>query len=230
MNDLSPWRIRRLAGNDEIQPEFSQAAEPDEIPLSLSYYWDIFVKRRNVILPIFLVVFAAGAYFALSATTLYTATATMKIEPQTPRVTGVGELQPLELGGVYDYHKTQFALLQSRALAARVITGLNLEANTTFTNANIVTPNPAPHVMSWILRPLRFVSSYITLLFKSESKTVESYPTEQTALSDHLEPELEVSPSLIDQYLGLLAVAPIEKTRLVSIQFATPDPALSQAL
>ena len=96
MNDLSPWRIRRLAGNEEIQPEFSQASEPDEIPLS--YYWDILVKRRNVILSIFLVVFAAGAYFALSATTLYTATATIKIEPQTPRVTGVGELQPLELG------------------------------------------------------------------------------------------------------------------------------------
>src|SRR4030095_998022 len=146
MNDLSPWRIRRLAGNEEIQPEFSQVSEPDEIPLS--YYWDILVKRRNVILSIFFVVFALGAYFALSATPLYTAPATIKIEPQTPRVTGVGELQPLEFGREYDYHKTQFALLQSRALAARVITGLNLEANKTFTDADIVTPNPIVHVMS----------------------------------------------------------------------------------
>src|SRR5262245_53960207 len=140
MNELSPWRIRRLAGNEEIQPEFSQAAEPDEIPLS--YYWDILVKRRNVILSIFFVVFAAGAYFAPSATTLDAATATIKIEPQNPRVTGVGELQPLEFSREYDYHKTQYALLQSRALAARVITGLDLEANETFTQANIVTPNP----------------------------------------------------------------------------------------
>ena len=80
--------------------------------------------------------FAAGAYFALSATPLYTATATIKIEPQNPRVTGVGELQPLGLSGEYDYHKTQFALLQSRALAARVITELGLEANKTFTDAD----------------------------------------------------------------------------------------------
>src|SRR5262245_45660153 len=139
MNDLSPWRIRRLAGNDEIQPEFSQAAEPDEIPLSLSYYWNILVKRRNVILPIFLVVFATGAYFALSATTLYTATAMMKIEPQTPRVTGVGELQPLGLSGEreYDYYKTQFALLRSRALADRVITEIGLEVNKEFNTATI---------------------------------------------------------------------------------------------
>ena len=228
MNDLSPWRIRRLAGNDEIQPEFSQASEPDEIPLS--YYWDILVKRRNVILSIFLVVFAAGAYFALSATTLYTATATIKIEPQTPRVTGVGELQPLEFGREYDYHKTQFALLQSRALAARVVTGLDLEANKTFTDANIVTPNPVPYVMSWMFRPLRFLSSYIAPLFKSESKTEESYPTQQAAGSDKLEPELKVFPGLIDRYLGFIAVAPICQTRLVSVQFTTPDPALSQAL
>jgi polysaccharide biosynthesis transport protein len=228
MNDLSPWRIRRLAGSEEIQPEFSQASEPDEIPLS--YYWDILVKRRNVVLPIFLVVVALGAYFALSATTLYTATATIKIEPQTPRVTGVGELQPLEFGREYDYHKTQFALLQSRALAARVITGLNLEANKTFTDANIATPNPVPYMMSWMFRPLRLLSSYIAQLFKSESKIQESYPVQQTAMLDKLEPELKVSPSLIDRYLGFVAVAPIVQTRLVSVQFTTPDPALSQAL
>jgi uncharacterized protein involved in exopolysaccharide biosynthesis len=171
MNDLSPWRIRRLAGNEEIQPEFSRVSEPDEIPLS--YYWNILVKRRNVILPIFFVMFAAGAYLTLSATTLYTATAKIKIEPQTPRVTGVGELQPLGLSGEreYDYHKTQFALLQSRALAARVITDLGLEANKTFAQANIVTPNPLPHVTSWMLRPLRFLASYAASLFKSDSKT-----------------------------------------------------------
>ena len=80
MNELSPWRIRRVAGNEEIQPEFSHVSEPDEIPLS--YYWNILVKRRNIILPIFFVVFAAGAYFALTATKLYTAAAGIKIELQ----------------------------------------------------------------------------------------------------------------------------------------------------
>jgi polysaccharide biosynthesis transport protein len=228
MNELSPWRIRRLAGNEEIQPEFSRVSEPDEIPLSS--YWDILVKRRNVILSIFFVVFAAGAYFALSATTLYTATATIKIEPQTPRVTGVVDFQPLESGREYDYHKTQFALLKNRALAARVITELDLEANQSFTNANIVTPNPAPYVMSWLFRPLRFLSSYMTPLFKSESKTKEPYPSQSAAVSGKLEPELKVSPRLINRYLGFIAIVPISQTRLVSIQSTTPDPSLSQAL
>jgi polysaccharide biosynthesis transport protein len=227
MNDLSPWRVRRLAGNEEIQPEFSRVSEPDEI--LLSSYWNILVKRRNVILSIFLAVFAAGAYFALSATTLYTATATIKIEPQNPQVTGVGELQPL-LGGVYDYHQTQFALLKGRPLAARVITELGLEANKTFTDAKIVSPNPVDHVKSWIFLALRFFSSYAAALFKSESKTEESNPIPQTSVSGRLEPELSVSPGFIERYLGFIAVAPIQQTRLVSIQFTTPDSALSQAL
>src|SRR5687767_11784774 len=125
MKELSPWRIRRFAENEDIEPEYSQRSQPDEV--HLTHYWNILVKHRLTIFLIFLAVFAAGAYFALSATTLYTATVRIKIEPQTPRVTGVGELQPLGLSGEYDYYKTQFALLRSRALAARVITELGLE-------------------------------------------------------------------------------------------------------
>ena len=64
--------------------------------------------------------------------------------------------------------------LQSRALAARVITELGLEANKTFTHANIVTPNPVHRVMSWMFGPLRLFSSYVAPLFKSEPKTKES--------------------------------------------------------
>jgi capsular exopolysaccharide synthesis family protein len=226
MNDLSPWRIRRLAGSQEIQPEFSHISESDEI--SISAYWKILVKNRKIILALFLLVFATGAYFALSATSLYTAAATIKIEPQNPQVTGLGELEPL--GGQYDYHQTQFALLKGRPLAARVITELGLEANTTFTNAKIVSPNPVDHVQSWILIPLRFFLSYVAPLFKSASKTEESDTIQQAAVSDKLEPELSVSPGLINRYLGFITVAPIYQTRLVSVQFMTPDAALSQAL
>jgi capsular exopolysaccharide synthesis family protein len=226
MNQLSPWRIRRLAGNEEIQPEFSRVREPDEVPLS--YYWNVLVKRRNIILPIFFVVFATGSYFALSATTFYTATAMLKIEPQNPRVTGVGELQPPELLGQYDYHQTQFALLQTRALAARVIADLRLETKQTFIDATIVSPNPVDHLKSWLFLPLRLFSYYVAPLFKSARKAEESNTIGQTAAPGDL--ELTVSPSLIDHYLGFIGIQPIGKTRLVSVQFTTPDPGLSQLL
>jgi polysaccharide biosynthesis transport protein len=226
MNELSPWRIRRLARNEEIQPEFSHISEPDEI--SLSAYWNILVRNRNIILMLFLLVFAPGAYFALSATPLYTATARIKIEPQNPRVTGLEELLPA--GGQYDYHQTQFALLRSRPLAARVITEHNLEKNKTFTGAQIVSPNPVDQVKPWILLPLRLIWSYVAPLFTSELKTEESNPIQQTAMSAKLDFELSVSPWLIDKYLIFIGVAPVPATRLVNVQFTTPDPALSQAL
>lgn len=227
MNELSPWRKRRLDRNEEIQPEFSHISEPGEV--SISAYWNILVKNLKIIVALFLLVFVPGAYFVGSATPLYTATAKIKIEPQNPQVMGLGELQPLA-GGVYDYHQTQFALLRSRPLAATVITELGLEANKTFTHANIVSPNPVDHVRPWVLLPLRFVSSYVRWVFKSQSKTNESGPIPQTAVPGKPGPELTVSPGHIDRYLGFLAVAPIAQTRLVSVYFTTPNPALSQAL
>jgi polysaccharide biosynthesis transport protein len=238
MNELSPWRIRRLSRSEETQPEFSRVSELDELPLS--YYWNILAKRRNVILSILLVVFAVGAYSALSATPLYTATAKIKIEPQNPRVMGVGELEPLGLSGQYDYHQTQFALLKGRPLAARVIMGLDLADNETFTDAKIVRPEPVSRVKSWIFLSLRFFSSSVDSLFESEPKTTKSNPTKSTdvsakpqpalATSGQLEPELSVSSGLINQYLGFISVEPIRETRLVNVEFTTPDPALSQAL
>jgi uncharacterized protein involved in exopolysaccharide biosynthesis len=197
MNELSPSRIRRLAPPpDEAQPQYPYASHQDEF--NLSAYWNVLVKHRRLIVLLALAAFAPGAYFALTATKLYTATAIIKIEPQSPRVTAV-DLQPLEFGREYDYHKTQFALLQSRALVARVITGLNLETNKTFTDADIVTPNPIVHLMSWTFRPLRFLLSSVTPLLESGSTTNELYPAQQTAASNKLGPELKVSPGLIDQ-------------------------------
>jgi uncharacterized protein involved in exopolysaccharide biosynthesis len=106
MNELSPWRIRRLATAENVEPDYFRGTQQDEV--SLSFYWNILLKRRKLILTVFVAVFAVGAYFALSSTTFYTAAARIKIEPQNPQVMGVGELQPLELRGEYDYHQTQF--------------------------------------------------------------------------------------------------------------------------
>src|SRR5687768_12992397 len=127
MKEISPWRIRHFSQKQDIEPEYTYASQENEI--HLSDYWNILVKRRRIIIILFLVVFVLGAYFPLSATKLYTASATLKIEPQNPQVTGVVALQPLDAAG--SYYPTQFALLKSRRLAARVINELGLESNKT---------------------------------------------------------------------------------------------------
>jgi polysaccharide biosynthesis transport protein len=228
IKELSPWRIRPLSLPEDQQPEYSYPLKQDEI--SLGEYWHVLVKHRRMILLIFFIISGLGAYFALSATILYTATATLKIEPQNPQVTGVGELQQLELRGQSDYYQTQFVLLARRALAARVITELGLASKQAFTSAEVRSPNPVSHITNLTSRVLKFFSSYIVPLFPAKPLTGESQILDSTGGGGKLPIELAVSADLIDQYLGFLTVLPQENTRLVNVNFTTPHPTLSQAL
>jgi len=232
MNEISPWRMRPVSQKEYVQPEYGHVSEPDEVPLSA--YWSILVKNRRTILAIFLVVFAAGTYFALSATTLYTAAAIIKIEPQNPRVTGgLGEFQPLDPAGrdeAYNYYPTQFALLQSRPLAARVIMELGLEANKTFADAKIVSPNPLSHIQNWVSRLLSVFTSHVAPFFRSHVRSDDGQALNSLGNAGQAVLELTVKQELIDQYLSFITVAPVIKTRLARIEFTTPNPTLSQML
>jgi polysaccharide biosynthesis transport protein len=227
MNELSSWRTRRAAESGIIEPEYNYASQQDEV--SLSFYWNILVKRRNFILTVFFAVFSVGAYFALSSTTYYTAAAMIKIEPQNPQVTGLTELQPLDVRGEYDYHKTQFQLLKGRPLAAKVITELELQSNKAFTSATIVSPNPVSRLNSAVSRVVRPLSSFLSALVRTE-KTRDQSAQIGVSEASKIPLELSVRSDLIQRYLGMLEVAPVSETRLVRVQFNTPDPGLSQSL
>jgi succinoglycan biosynthesis transport protein ExoP len=227
MKEISSSRIRRLAQPDGMQPEAPYIGESE---VSLSEYLNVVVRRRSIILSLLLIIFSAAAYFALSATTLYTATATVKIEPTNPRVTGLAELQPVESRGLYDYHQTQFALLRSRALAAKVINELGLERNQSFTDSQLVSPNPVDHIKSWMSRIAGLFTYYLAPLFRSEPEADPSHTISSISGADKVPLEVAVKQYLIDRYLGLINVAPVPNTRLVRVNFTTPDPALSQTL
>ena len=227
MKEITPWHGRRLAPPEHTQPEAPYIAQSE---VSLGEYWNIIVRRRGIILLLLLVIFSAAAYFALSATMLYTATATVKIEPTNPRVTGMGELQPVESRGDYDYHQTQFALLRSRAVAARVIAELDLEKNKSFTDSQVISPNPVDHIGSWFSRVMRYFSYYVAPLLRSKPAGDSSQAFPSVGGADKLPLELAVKQYLINRYLGFIDVAPVRNTRLVRVNFTTPNAALSQAL
>jgi polysaccharide biosynthesis transport protein len=231
MNDISPWRVRRrFPENDEIEPEYSYGSQQDE--LQFSHYWSVLVKYRRSIIALFLLVFVFGSYLTISTTKLYTSSATLKIEPQNPQVTGVGALQPLESisGPQYDYHQTQFALLRSRPLAARVIIDLDLETNKAFTEFTIVSQNPFDHARLWFSRLIRGLAKYVAPLIKSDPKSDEVQINSLSLESMSGEAEEDVAPYLIDRYLGLISITPVENTRLVKVIFTTPNPTLSEML
>ena len=216
MRELSPWRMQHPP--EEAEAEYSYHPAESEGP-HLRQYWKILLKHRRLIVPIFLVLFGLGAYLTFSATPLYTATATLKIEPQDPVVVQVQEMLATQAAASpYDYYQTQFTLLQSSPVAAKVITELGLESNPYLINGN---PSMLRKVRSW-------VRYFVTPVMNYVSKFLAPTPEE-----DASPPELAygVDPGLLYNYLtDFLVVNPVKNTRLVQVMFTTPSPRLSQKL
>lgn len=234
MNDISHWRNKRyLPGPGPIEPEYARAADTDEV--ELRYYLNVLIKQRRLLLCAFLTVFSIGAYFTLTATSVYEASSMLKIEPQNPAVTGVGEMLRLgDSGGQYDYYQTQFKLLQSNTLAAKVIADLKLQSNDTFKSAEIKSPNPVLRIRGWVMGKVSFFVSLLPFRqsgpSEEEAINAELAKTVQTA-SGGSDPSIRRVPiSLIERYKSLLTVRPVPSTRLVEIVFSTPSRGLSQAL
>jgi succinoglycan biosynthesis transport protein ExoP len=176
-------------------------------------YWKVILKRLHQVMPVFLTIVALGMLICFISPTLYTAQSTLKIEPQNPSFTDKAEVTPtlVEINR-YDYYLTQFALLNSAPLAARVIKGLGLESNPSFTRQSF-------NLFSWITGSIDSVIDSVVGLFRTQS--TGKRPTAY---------ELGVAPWLVGRYQTYLEVKPVRNTRLVDILFSTSDPKLSQQL
>src|SRR5207249_7410202 len=243
-----PYNMRSyIPETDTQRPALPDSSESDyayygseEERVQLLDYWKNLVKRRRIIIQIFIIFLLVGAYFTFTATPVYKATATLKIEPVNPMVTGVGEVaaRSTEGGGPYDYYQTQYKLLASSALAARVIADLRLDSNKTFTGASVTSNNPIKRVRSWILGTLDSLLSPVAKFFReSRQESAESDTPDAAPRGGNVANRQEtdknkpvVSPGLVGHYMSFLEVNSIQKTRLVEIAFVTPNPALSQKL
>ena len=194
----------------------------------LRHYWKILFKRIRPMVAVFIDVIIIGAIITLAAPTLYTARSTLKIEPQNPSVTGVagvGESLPGQYDiGPYDYYQTQFALLKSEPLRAKIIQNLNLENNPAFTG-KASGFNPLSAIANGMSDGLDYLQSSLgTLLGGEKSKPVAAAPP-PAAVYEH-----GVNPGLVGRYSRYLTIEPVRNTRLVEVIFNTPDPKLSQDL
>ena len=236
-----------LPNNNVQRPALPDSSEADYVydgpepeKAHLLDHWKVVVKHRRLLIWIFVIFLIVGAYFTFTATPLYIATAMLKIEPANPTVTGVtgvgeGPGRATEGGGPYDYYQTQYKLLQSRSLAARVIRDLGLDANKAFTSAKVTSSNPISRVQSWLLGMLNPLITPIAKLFEERGPDPEDSKTAtlNKNASNRQETDQDtpaVSSGLVGKYLSFLQLNPIKNTRLVEVAFVTPNPALSQKL
>ncbi len=104
-------------------PPPSSEGEPQEAHLWEYIY--VVLRRRRLVLAIFLGVAALATLRALLTRPVYEASAQILIERDTPSVLSFKEVAQVDAARD-DYYQTQYKLLQSRALARRVIESMNL--------------------------------------------------------------------------------------------------------
>ena len=102
--------------------------------VQLQDYWRVIRKHLWLILSCFFGTVLATILVIFMMTPIYTATTTLLIERKAPQVLDIREVlsEPL-VPDTYDYYKTQYEILKSQTLAARVIREQGLENNSLFT-------------------------------------------------------------------------------------------------
>lgn len=93
---------------------------------SLQEYLGILLKRRWAALAVFITLVATAILYSFIATPIYKATTQLLIERETPRILEGREVIP-GYSGYEEFYQTQYKLLESRALAQKVVDKLHLE-------------------------------------------------------------------------------------------------------
>jgi polysaccharide biosynthesis transport protein len=217
MSALAPFGASRADHDDSIVLPYMERRlnEPTSHGMregiGLADCWRVIRRFRRVIAILVAIALLTTGGVVLMATPDFTASSTLLIEPEPPQVLDIRDLIS-ESGSTedHDYYKTQYDLLKSRDLAAKVIRDLNLEA-TGFFGAH---QEPSRLARIWSQVKARYPRFFIRF----------ASPSSRNATLNG------VRMSSIDAYLKRLTVEPKIGTRLVLVSFSAPDPQLASRI
>jgi len=189
----------------QVLPEFVAGAESDEAT-HFRDLWRVIVKRKWVLIAVFLIVLVTALVATMMATPIYRATVTLKIEREASKVIDFkgGSVMPEEAGDL-EFYRTQYELLKSRSLAERVVEELKLGQGAAATMAVSV-----PWWSGLFRRPTEEVG-----------KTTAEAPSPEAGTSS------SPNAAATGAFQGALTVEPIRNSRLVRVLFNSPDPKLA---
>ena len=172
---------------------------------SLVHYLQIIYRRRYIATTVFLAVVLSVSLYTFTAVRLYEGTVQILIERDNPNVVSFQQvLQQSELAD--DYYETQYRLLESRALARRVIDTLDLWEHPQF-NAQ-----PRWSIRGMLMAPLNMVARWI-----EPPRPLESPDAAET----------RAQSLIIDRFLNDVTVSAVRFSLLVDVSFRSPDPGLT---
>jgi len=186
--------------------------EPEmEDRINLLDYWRVIVKRRWIIVALTFAVLAVTAIATWNATPVYRATILLQIDPEQSNLLPFNEMS--DVGGRYaqslEYLQTQFKVLESSALAERVIRVLDLENHPSFISGD--TEQAKSKTLQW------FRSLFSADAAKDETLSPEEIGNQKM-------------DRLVREFHRNLSTSPIRNTRLVNVSFDSPDPKLAASI
>lgn len=168
-------------------------------------YFDVLWRRRWTIGSAMAFCLVTAIVYTFSATPMYRSAAVVQIQPQGPNVLDFDEVQQSsgQAQAYSDFFQTQYSILESRALAKRVIEELAMDQEEDF--------NP------FLGKPgtLRRLRTAVTSMLGGENEEVSQEEIDQT---------------LVEGFLDEMDVRPQRKSFLVEVGFSSPSPNLAAAV
>ncbi len=213
MKEPLPYFIRRnIPLPDEKPILLNENMAVEEPGFGLLDYWLTIRRYQWLVFTCVFVTLACAALYTFTRIPLYNAHTTILIEPKPPQVLKVQDAVA-EYIEHEEYYKTQYEILKSRGLAARVIRDEGLE-----NHSLLAGEKKGPDGERGLVTKLwADVEGWVRQLISTAPKINGTDPP-------------GVKPGLIGGYLSMLEIKPVQGTRLVRVGFITPDPALSARL
>lgn len=180
-----------------------QSVFPHEEDFELWDYWSVIRRNLRLILGVLVVAEVLTLVVCFAMTPLYTGESIIQIEREQPEALQTNVNRPDVQSDPNDsFYKTQYEVLKSKELAAQVIKDLSLDKNPIFTEAG-----KRPSLLKRIM-----------WLFSSKDKI------------DNRADIRGVKPELVDKYIDALTIRPELETRLVAVEFTSPDPDIAASV
>ena len=240
--------------NDEFVDDFDRDdGRSLSEQIDLQHYLRILRKHKWPITLFTTAVTALAAYYAYTATPIYSATSTLLIEQQKTNIPTIEELYGVDNQNT-DYYQTQFELLKSRSLAERVITKLDLwdhpelsrparealsKQEAAQRDALGESENTFSGIVSSLLDKVSIGNSApatneigTTAASTDPNANLNTINGEATVdvmsnMTGDGVAETDAQKGVISAYMGRMSVAPVRKTKLVKLSFQSADPLLA---
>jgi len=196
-----------LATNDMASQLWAQRVEPQEA--HFWDYWRVLLRHRWTVISFFLVTVIVATIWTFTTRPVFTATATLRIDKEEPRVLKFEQVIPTEQA---DYQQTQYQtqlkILQSRTLASRVIGLLTLDQHPEFQQAE--------HEGEW----------WSTAQAWARERLVQWIPVPPPPAPEASE-DLTLESPLTRLFQKRLGIEPVRNARLVKVNFESHYPDLA---